>query len=99
MVKIIETNISYEIKPYSTKYLHDFQSRVIEVESWDSYINEIIDGKYVTRDCIIGNLYGASFPREATIDDLTYNEQTLKCEIYDYRGDRTTKLAYLVEEN
>lgn len=98
MAKIIETNISYEAKPFSTQFIHDFQSRVIEVESWDIYIDEHIDTKSITRDCIIGNLYGASIPRVATIDDLEHNENTLKCEIYDYRGLRTTRLAYLINE-
>lgn len=94
MVKIIETNLSMD-----GDKICDLQSRVIEVESWDDFIDEFIVAESVVRECIIGNLYGVTIPRSATIEGLIYDERTLRCDIYNYHGAKTTKLAYLVRED
>jgi hypothetical protein len=91
MVKVIETNISMvenEIK--------DFQSRVVEVDNWYDFVNEIKEGKTVIRNSIIGSLHGSTIPRESKIKNLWYDDFHLSCDIYNYHGIKTRKLAYLV---
>ena len=96
MVKIIETNLSMD----GYDKICDSQSRVIEVESWDSYLDEIAGGECVARECIIGNMYGFTIPQSATIiENLSWNEQSMRCDVYNSHGVKTTKLAYLVREN
>ena len=43
MTKVIETNLSIE-----DNNIVDHQSRVIEVDSWDEYINEIKEAKCIS---------------------------------------------------
>ncbi|MEL3959506.1 hypothetical protein NST17_20350 [Caldifermentibacillus hisashii] len=94
MVKVIETNLSLQVN----NDIIDHQSRVIEVDSWESYVNEIKECKTVTRNSIIGNLHGTTLPRESRVDNLQYDDFHLQCDVYNYAGMRTKKLVYLIKE-
>ncbi len=91
MVKIIETNLNMD-----GDTIKDHQSRVIEAESWESFIEEIKNARFVIRTAIIGVMYGNSVPRSSTIENFISDEKHLSCDIYNYAGDKTRKLAYLV---
>lgn len=92
MVKIIETNLSM-----ADDLIKDHQSRVIEVESWETFVNEIKEKKTITRNSCLGSLYGCTIPRESKVENLIYDEFHLSCDVYNYRGNKTKKLVYLVK--
>jgi hypothetical protein len=94
MVKVIETHITLDDKG---KY-NSFQSRVIEVESWESYVNEIKSVESVTRTAIIGHLTGVSLPRNTVVEELKYDKNSLSCYFYDALRNKILKLAYLIRE-
>lgn len=94
MVRIIETNLSLN----SAYEVVDHQSRVIEVESWNNYINEIKVAKTVIRPSCIGSMHGATIPHQSKVDDLTYDDFHLSATI-NRQGHITKKLAYLVDKN
>lgn len=95
MIKIIETNLSI-YKHDEDHTIKDHQSRVIEVDSWDEYVQEIKDAKTVVRNPVIGNLCGATIPHDSRIENLTYDEIHLDCDIITRFGHFTKKLAYKV---
>ena len=95
MIKVIETNLSI----YSHDRDHtikDFQSRVIEIENWDDYIEEIKNSKVVVRNSIFGNLHGTTIPHDASVYNLTYDDLHLNCDIVNRFGIESKKLAYKV---
>jgi len=92
MAKIIETNLSM-----ANGQIVDHQSRVIEVESWNSYVDEINNAETVIRDSIMGCLSGSSVPRQSMIKNLEFDEHHLSCDIYNYQGIQTKKLAYVAK--
>ncbi|MDD4779070.1 MAG: hypothetical protein PHT02_00505 [Tissierellia bacterium] len=92
MIKVIETNLSIQVD----NTIIDHQSRVIEVESWKDYIEEIKSAKTVIRNSVIGALHGATIPKEAKIENLIYDDFHLKCEVINWLGIRSIKLAYKV---
>ena len=94
MVKVIETNISLD----QNDNFVDFQSRVIEVESWESFIDEIKNGTTVSRTAIFGNLTGASYPRHSKIEELEYDHSHLRCNFTNVMDMKFKKLAYLINE-
>lgn len=94
MKKVIETNISLDNMGQQA----DFQSRVIEVESWELFIEEIKSGKSVTRNCKVGSSFGTSVPRFGKISNLKFDENHISCDITNIFGLQTRKLAYLVNE-
>jgi len=91
MIKVIETNLSM----YTKHTIKDFQSRVIEVDSWDEYIQEIKDAKMVIRNPVFGSLYGTTIPHDVKVENLTYDDFHLDCDVI-RSGMRTKKLAYKV---
>lgn len=93
MVKIIETNISL-----GNGNMIDTQSRVIELNSWNEYVESIKETKSIIKDCIIGSLYGATIPRNCKVSELEYTDHSLVCKIEDYKHEFTIKSAYLVKE-
>jgi hypothetical protein len=97
LVKVIETNLSLQVN----NEIIDHQSRVIEVDNWKEYIDEIREAKTVIRKSAIGYMEGSSIPRNAEIEDLVFDEFHLSCTIYNYHnhGIKTKKLAYLVDNN
>ena len=96
MVKIIETNLSIK-----DDKVFDHQSRMIEVKSWDEYINyykqnissdrQIVDPKSLT------NLWGCILPKFGELSELKYDDFHLSCYIENPLGMVTMKLAYLCE--
>lgn len=92
LTKIIETNLSM-----ANGQIADHQSRVIEVENWNSYVNEIKNGDTVIRDSFMGCLSGASVPRQSLIENFEADDCHLSCDIYNYRGIHTKKLAYVAK--
>ena len=92
MTKIIETNLSLD----NDNNIVDHQSRVIKIENWEDYINEIKESKTVIRNSILGCMYGCSIPRESEIENLKYDDNHLSCDVYNWFGRKTKKLAYKV---
>jgi hypothetical protein len=95
IVKIIETNLSTD----ENNNIIDFQSRVIEVKSWISFVDEVTNAKTVTRNAAIGNMYGVTIPHSAKVKFVINDDNTLKCDVYNYCGVKTVKLAHLITEN
>lgn len=94
-MKVIETNISYDDSTNN----FDFQSRVIEIENWGEYVNEIKDRKSVTRTSVIGCLWGESFPRFANnVSDFKSDNFHLSYSFVNGLGFKMRKLAYLINE-
>lgn len=89
MTLIIETNIN-------VNDMHNFQSRVIEVENWDVYIKEIKQKEHIIRNAYIGNSYGSSLPRISKVDNIISDERSLSCDIQLGNGMQIKKLAYLI---
>ena len=69
MIKVIETNLSLD----ENENILDHQSRVIEVESWDSFIEEIKNGETICRKSILGCLDGCSIPKKSKVENLIYD--------------------------
>jgi len=90
MIKVIETNLSID----NNDNIADHQSRVIEVESWEKFINEIKEGKTVSRMSICGCLDGCTIPRESKVVNIKYDDIHLSCDVYNYFGVKTKKLIY-----
>lgn len=89
MIKIIETNLMLDDK------LNNFQSRVIEVESWEYVIEQFTseDIKHPeTHYDIYGRYSGTIVPRFAQIENLEYDENRLTCDVVIFNGRRTKKL-------
>ena len=95
MIKIIETNLSI-YKHDEDHTIKDFQSRVIEVDSWEEYIQEIKDAKVVVRSSILGSLHGTTIPYNARIENLTYDDFHLDCDVVNRFGMNSKKLAYKI---
>lgn len=89
MIQIIETNLMLN------EELNNFQSRVIEVESWDYVISQFIqkDVKHpkIHYD-IRGRYSGVIVPRMAKITNLKYDENRLSCNVMTWNGKVIKKL-------
>jgi hypothetical protein len=92
MIKVIETNLYLDHEDN----IKDHQSRVIEVESWDDFINEVKEAKCITRSAYLGSMYGVTIPRSAKVENLIYDDFHLACDVYNYAGQKTKKLCYKV---
>ena len=89
MIQIIETNLMLD------KKLNNFQSRVIEVESWDYVVEQFTSDDVVTpkTHCDIHNRYsGVIVPRMAVIDNLEYDDNRLSCNVLTCNGHKIRKL-------
>jgi len=95
MIKVIETNLSID-QEENHAIIKDHQSRVIEVDSWEEYIQEIKDGESVSRKCVIGNLHGKTIPSDAIVSNLVYDDFHLSYDIINRFGFWSKKLAYRV---
>ena len=91
MIKVIETNLSMK-----DNEIMDHQSRVILVDSWESYVDEIKNGMSVNRTSFIGSLHGNSLPKQAKIENFKSTDKTLSCDVVNFIGMRSKKLAYRV---
>ena len=89
--KIIETNISMK-----DGQVYDHQSRVVEADSWDEYIEmyEEYDGSPIDRFKAISEMIGNSIPKDVEILNLKYDEKHLTCGFKHKDGWIEKKLAY-----
>ena len=89
--KIIETNISMQ-----DGQVYDHQSRVVEADSWDEYIEmyEEYDGSPIDRFKAISEMIGNSIPKDVEILNLKYDEKHLTCDFKHKDGCIEKKLAY-----
>lgn len=89
--KIIETNISMK-----DGQVYDHQSRIIEADSWDEYIEmyEEYDGLPTDRFKAISEMIGNSIPKDVEILNLKYDEKHLACDFKHKDGWIEKKLAY-----
>lgn len=94
MRKVIETNISLD----NVGNQADFQSRVIEVESWESYIEEIKNPTSKVKSDVFGCLNGTIMPRFTKASNLVYSDFHLSCYFSNQFGLNGKKLAYLIDE-
>ena len=92
MIKVIETNLSTD----GENTIKDHQSRVIEINSWEDYIQEIKDAKAVSRKSILGNLHGNTIQSDSKTQNLIYDDFHLSCDIINRFGIMSKKLAYKV---
>lgn len=93
MIKIIETNIVFK----DIEHPYDVQSRIIEVDSWENYVDEIKGQKQVDRHSLIGDMYGVSFPRYATMRYFNANDRMLICTFYSFDYTLQMKTAYILQ--
>jgi hypothetical protein len=89
MINVIETNILYKDGEIS-----DTQSRVIHVESWDSYVDELKlkdskdrNGKYVN------NLFGSSLPRYFEYSSFKFDDHKVVLELILFDETKVLKIA------
>lgn len=98
MVKIIETNLSMK-----DEKVYDHQSRMVEAESWEEYVNYYKDNIETDRQHSkfksLTNLWGDSLPRYGDITEFKYDDFHLSCYHTNPFGMVTMKLAYLCEKN
>lgn len=89
--KIIETNISMK-----DGQVYDHQSRVVEADSWDEYIEmyKEYDGSPIDRFKAISEMIGNSIPKDVEILNLKYDEKHLTCDFKHKDGWIEKKLAY-----
>lgn len=89
--KIIETNISMK-----DGQVCDHQSRVVEADSWDEYIEmyKEYDGSPIDRFKAISEMIGNSIPKDVEILNLKYDEKHLTCDFKHKDGWIEKKLAY-----
>jgi len=90
MIKVIETNLSID----GENTIKDHQSRVIEVNSWEEYIQELKDAKAVHRNSIIGSLHGNTIQSDSKVENLKYDDFHLDCEVINRFGIMSRKLVY-----
>lgn len=93
MIKVIETNILMD-----KDEMKDFQSRIIEIDNWYDFIEEIKNGKTIIRKALLGNLFGNTIPRNSKIENFKFDDFHLSCDVYNYQGIKTKKLVYLIKE-
>jgi hypothetical protein len=92
MIKVIETNLSLDYE----NNIHDHQSRVIEVNSWEDFVEEIKEANSIIRNSIIGSLHGTTLPRESKVENLSYDDRHLMCDVINRFGMKSKKLVYKI---
>lgn len=83
MVEVIETNLIVD----NDNRIYDHQSRIIEVEDWDTYCNafEKYDGKAI---CFKSKqMPGNSINANRKIKELLYDDCHLSCAVFRYDCD------------
>ena len=93
MIKVIETNLSVD----NENTIKDHQSRVIEVESWEDYIQEIKEAKSVSRNSVLGSLHGNTIPNNAVVEIISLDDFHLDCDIVNRFGILSKKLVYRIK--
>lgn len=92
MIQVIETNLSID----NDNIIRDHQSRIVEVEDWDTYCKafEEYNGEavYFKSKAMRGN----SILSNCAITDLIYDDIHLSCMALHSSGFNTKKLAYRI---
>lgn len=91
-LEVVETNLLMK-----ENNIVDHQTRIVSVGSWEEYIDifKNYDGKSVDVFKPMTQLYGNSLPGESMIENLTYDDCHLSCDIVRKNGCIEKKLAYL----
>lgn len=92
VIQVIETNLSID----KDDIIRDHQSRIVEVEDWDTYCKtfEEYNGKAVY--FYSKTMPGESIVSNCTMTDLTYDDIHLSCMVFHPSGYTTKKLAYRI---
>ena len=92
MIQVIETNLSID----KDDTIRDHQSRIIEVEDWDTYCKafEKYNGEAVYFKS--KTMRGYSILSDCTMTDLIYDDIHLSCMVLHPSGFITKKLAYRI---
>ena len=94
-MKIVETNIIYEGLTF-----YDHQTRVLEIPSWEEYCDLFRNYKGTPAGdkykCIYNQLSGYVLPKNATIENLIYDDFHLSCDVINYEGQITKLFSYLI---
>lgn len=79
MVEVIETNLIVD----NDNKIYDHQSRIIEVEDWDTYCNafEKYDGRAIRFES--KQMPGNNIQANSKIKELLYDNHHLSCAIFD----------------
>lgn len=97
MVKIIETNLNMK-----DDKVFDHQSRMVETESWEEYVNyykeNIETDRQHSKFKSLTNLWEDSLPRYGDITEFKYDDFHLSCYYTNPFGMVMMKLAYLYEK-
>lgn len=92
MVEVIETNLFVD----NDNRIQDHQSRIIEVEDWDTYCNafEKYNGRAIRFKS--KQMPGNSIQANRKIEELLYDDHHLSCAIFSYDCDNFIErhLAY-----
>ena len=92
MIQVIETNLSID----KDNLIRDHQSRIVEVEDWDTYCKafEEYNGEAVYFKSKA--MRGYSILSNCTMTDLIYDDIHLSCMVLHRSGFITKKLAYRI---
>lgn len=93
MDKIIETNLSF----HENEDICDFQSRIVEVESWELYVEEMIARKSVRRSAYVGSMAGESLPRDIEVEHFKSDKHHLSVDFINKAGHKMKHMAYLIK--
>lgn len=100
MAKIIETNLIFD----DNNNLRDFQSRMIEVDSWeyviDLFESDDSDDKIFYADYSY-NMMGVLRPKGSKIENMKYTERKLMCDVIrssSFGVSKTKKIIDLCKE-
>lgn len=92
--KVIETNLFIHA---NTGEIMDHQARVIEVESWESYVEEILTGDAIRRRALLGDyMEGYSYPLNGIVEDFKSDKHHLSYTTTSGTGVNKS-LAFLIE--
>jgi hypothetical protein len=87
MIQIIETNLIME-----NNIIMDHQSRVVNVNNWNDYIEEIKHSEPVSRT---GSLHGYTILPSSKVSNLRYDEYHGSCDVTNKLGE-SKKLFYRI---
>lgn len=91
MIQVIETNLSID----KDNIIRDHQSRIVEVEDWDTYCKEYENYNGGCVEFYSETMPGVTLTSNCKITELEYDDIHLSC-IIEKRIFKTKRLAYKV---
>lgn len=91
-MEVIETNISFSGDLEQGIKIHDHQSRVVKVPSWEEYCNYYLLPEKAENE-EYRRMFPATLPKQCSIKNLCYDERHLSCVID--TSFSTYRLAYI----